>query len=144
MPWLAWLDHGESTLFHEYGHAWSLYHAHVTQQDTSFARYLAARGIAGDPRLDTSHAWDVRELIAEDYRQLFGTPGARAEAQENRDLPAAAAVPGLRDFLATTWTTAPAPAPTPTPDADPDARRRRPAPAPALAVDGPRDGAGAR
>ena len=68
------------------------------------ATYLAARGITGDARLDSGHAWNRNELIAEDYRQLFGTPNARATPQENRDLPQAAAVPGLRDFLASTFT----------------------------------------
>lgn len=132
VPYLSWLDNEDHVLFHEYGHAWSLYHAYIVQQNTSFADYLRLRGIESDPRLDSSHAWNPRELIAEDYRQLFGTSTARAVTQENLDLPAAAAVPGLREYLATTFTQPPAappppPAPTPPPP---------PAPAPQLTVGG--------
>src|SRR5205814_4280608 len=33
ISWSSCLDHGEQTLFHEYGHAWSLYYAYMVQQD---------------------------------------------------------------------------------------------------------------
>ena len=122
VPWLSWLDQGDRVLFHEYGHAWSLYYAHLLHQDTRLESYLAARGIAAeDPRLDTSHAWSRQELIAEDYRQVFGTANSAGD-QENGDLPAAADVPGLRDFLATTFRERPAadPEPEPTPEPTPE------------------------
>lgn len=108
ISYLSWLD-GDSELFHEYGHAWSLYHAYIVQQDPSMSAYLAARGLADDPRVNSSYAWNVREVIAEDYRQLFGTPSARGAAQMNRELPPAGAVTGLRDFLRTIFTAAPSP-----------------------------------
>ena len=134
LAYVSWLDDGDNMLFHEYGHAWSLFYAYTRQQDTSLASYLQARGILGDSRLGTSHAWGPRELIAEDYRQLFGTASARASAQENRDLPQAADVPGLRDFLATTYpqltaTAPPPPAPPPPPPPPPV-----PPPSPAIVV----------
>jgi hypothetical protein len=130
VAWLAWLDNGDSVLFHEYGHAWSLYYAYMMQQDTSLNSYLQARGIQGDSRLDSSHAWNRRELIAEDYRQLFGTANAKSVQQENRDLPAASAVPGLRDFLAGAYMQAPPSSPPPPPPPPPTT----PPPAPALTV----------
>lgn len=99
LAWSSWLSGADRSLFHEYGHAWSLYYASVVQQDTSFADYLEVRGLLGDARLDTSHAWSRRELIAEDYRQLFGTPLARGVSQENRDIPPASEVPGLAEYL---------------------------------------------
>ena len=108
LTYLAWLD-GDNELFHEYGHAWSLYYAFIVQQDPSFSAYLRARGLQGDARVNSSYAWNVRELIAEDYRQLFGTASARSATQLNRELPPASEVPGLRDFLTTTLTARPSP-----------------------------------
>jgi hypothetical protein len=133
MAYVAWLDGGDQMLFHEYGHAWSLYNAYIVQQDDTLTAYLKARGVYGDPRLGSSHAWDPREMIAEDYRQLFGTLNAQTLTQENSDLPAAGSVPGLRDFLATTYTQPPAPSPSPSssPSTSPT-----PAPTPALSVSG--------
>ena len=94
----SWLDqNGE--LFHEYGHAWSLYYAYMVQQDPTLAAYLQARGLTGDSRIGTSYAWNPREMIAEDYRELFGDGNAQADDQLNRDIPLAKDVPGLRDFL---------------------------------------------
>ena len=61
-----WLTYGDANLDHEYGHAWSLYNAYMTQQDPSFAGYLKARGLTNDPRLDTSHAWNRREMRSVD------------------------------------------------------------------------------
>jgi hypothetical protein len=104
----SWLE-GEDGLFHEYGHAWSLFYAFMIHQDPSLSAYLTARGIAADPRLDTSYAWDRKELIAEDYRQLFGSADARRSPQLNRDLPAAQDVPGLRAFLQDVFTQPAAP-----------------------------------
>jgi len=104
IEYTRWLDSGDQVLFHEYGHAWGLYHAYIVQQDTKLTSYLAARGIdPQDPRLGTSHAWSRHEMLAEDYRQLFGSPNARLRGQENQDIPPAAEVPGLRGFLSTTF-----------------------------------------
>ena len=118
VAYLTWLDGGDTALSHEYGHAWSLYHALMTQQDSTFAGYLRARGLEGDARVDSSYGWDRMEMIAEDYRQLLGSPSARVATQTNRDIPAAASVSGLREFLATTFTTPPSGSGTsPTPSA---------------------------
>lgn len=103
VSYVAWLD-GEWTLSHEYGHAWSLYYGYLVQQDPSLAGYLAARGIAGDERLGSSYAWLPRELIADDYRQLLGPEAARAAPPLNMDLPPAASVPGLGEYLAVAFT----------------------------------------
>jgi hypothetical protein len=103
VTYISWLD-GDGELFHEFGHAWSLYNAYIVQQDPTLAAYLRARGLLGDPRVGSSYAWNTREMIAEDYRQLFGTASAQGLTQMNRDIPAAKDVPGLKDFLAATFT----------------------------------------
>ena len=54
-------------------------------------------------------------MIAEDYRQLFGTPTAAAAPQMNTSIPPANQVPGLRDFLSTTFRQAPAGSQSPPP-----------------------------
>jgi hypothetical protein len=115
VTYASWLSGGDRTLTHEYGHAWSLYNAYVVQGDPSLAGYLSARGLTGDPRLGTSYAWTPAEMIAEDYRQLFGSANAAAGTQMNADIAAAAAVPGLKTYLSTTFTTPPAGAPAPAP-----------------------------
>jgi hypothetical protein len=131
MTWQAWLNSGDQVLFHEYGHAWSLYYACLAQPDDTLAGYLQARGLTGDSRLDSSHAWNRRELIAEDYRQLFGSVTAAAAPQENRDIPPAASVPGLQEFLTGAFKQPVGPPPAPQPEPAPT-----PAPPPALAVSG--------
>ena len=110
-----WLVTGENALFHEYGHAWSLYYAFIVQQDQTLAAYLQARGLAGDARVNSSYGWSAREMIAEDYRELFGTPDAQSASQMNRDIPLAKDVPGLRDFLMTIFREPSGPPPPPPP-----------------------------
>lgn len=117
--YLSWLDRADASLMHEYGHAWSLYHALIVQQDRGLESYLRSRGVFGDPRVNSSAAWMPEEMIAEDYRQLFGSPTARQGAQENLDLPPAAAVFGLELFLRTTFMTPPPPNPAPAPIPEP-------------------------
>jgi hypothetical protein len=102
-----WLDGGDQGLSHEYGHAWSYYYARIVQQESGFATYLAARGLTGDPRIGTTYQWYPAEMIAEDYRELFGSDNARLAWQLNRDIPAPDAVPGLRDWFLDTFTVAP-------------------------------------
>lgn len=106
VTYLSWLD-GDNELFHEYGHAWSLYYAYIVQQDPSLTAYLGARGLTGDPRVNSSYEWNVRELIAEDYRQLFGTASAQSASQMNPVIAAAPAVPGLKEFLTGTFSQPP-------------------------------------
>jgi hypothetical protein len=52
--------------------------------------------------------WDPKEMIAEDYRQLFGSANAQTGGQINTVLPLVKDVPGLRDFLSTTFRAPPA------------------------------------
>ena len=132
VSYLSWLDSGDRTLTHEYGHAWSMYNAFVVQQDPSLASYLQARGLAGDPRVNSSYAWQAGEMIAEDYRRLFGSANARTGGQINNEIPAASEVPGLADFLTTTFTTPPA-SPPPPPPPPPTAPAAPAAPASAAA-----------
>lgn len=95
-----WLNSRDSMLFHEYGHAWSHYHRTIVNQWENFDPYLEARGIdPSDDRLYSSHAWTPAEMIAEDFRQLFGSSTAAAYPQENKDIPPSSEVPGLADWL---------------------------------------------
>lgn len=88
----------EFTVAHELGHVrsyWSLY----MKEQGEWHSYLAARGIEGDPRLDTTYPWDVDEIAAEDFRLLWGSAKARRVAWHlNRDIPLPTAVPGFREF----------------------------------------------
>ncbi len=100
LDYTTWLDSGDQPLFHEYGHAWSLYHAIIVQQDPEFSGYIKARGLQGDSRLNNgTTSWDVKEMIAEDYRQLFGTSNAASRTQANSDIPPAVQIAGLREYL---------------------------------------------
>ncbi|MES2970894.1 MAG: fibronectin type III domain-containing protein [Patescibacteria group bacterium] len=95
-----WLVGGNSGLFHEYGHAWSLYHQIMIQQTEIMTSYLEARGLADDPRIGTSVLWDPKEMIAEDYRKLFGTGTAASQPISNiLNMPNPEDVPGLREYL---------------------------------------------
>ncbi len=109
--WITWVEQGDWGVSHEYGHAWARYFDTVVQQDGALARYLRARGLEGDPRVRTAYEWNPDELIAEDYRQLLGSPTARVVPQANRDLPRAADVPGLAEFLSATFQQPPPTAP---------------------------------
>ncbi len=123
VTYLSWLDSGDGTLSHEYGHAWTLYRAYLKQQDPSLAGYLKARGLTGDSRLGSSYMWSPNEMIAEDYRQLLGSATAASLAQANYDIPPAASVPGLKDYLlgafSTGTTTTPSPSPSPSASTSP-------------------------
>jgi FlaG/FlaF family flagellin (archaellin) len=98
VTWSGWLR-GDGELFHEYGHAWSMYYANMVQADPTLGAYLQARGLGEDARVGTAYPWMPGELIAEDYRQLFGTVSAQGDTQMNRDIPVAKDVPGLKSFL---------------------------------------------
>ena len=93
----------DAIVAHEYGHAWSLYHLYMSEGG-NWSSYLQARGILGDSRLDTSYMWNRAEILAEDYRLLFGTAAAQAGmAQMNYQIPDARQVVGLKNFLASSW-----------------------------------------
>ena len=121
-----WTAHPNFSIGHEYGHVWADYYRWTYWQG-SWAAYLDARGLTGDPRLDSGGCWYIEEIIADDYRQLFAapetTPGVII-ARFNPDIPIASAVPGLREFLGMAWTNGHPPpgyaaAPTATPTARP-------------------------
>ncbi|MFL5799744.1 MAG: Ig-like domain-containing protein [Actinomycetota bacterium] len=102
----------ESQIAHEYGHAWTLYHLYMTQNGdwSSYLNYRWANAdgsvrLGGDPRLDTTYTWNRFEIIAEDYRLLFGSSLAVSESplHMNTDIPQPSSVTGLRSFLLNTW-----------------------------------------
>jgi hypothetical protein len=120
VDFVSWLDTGDKVLSHEYGHAWSLYRAYLLQQDPSMQGYLQARGLTGDPRVNSTYSWYTNEMVAEDYRQLLGSATARSYPQTNTEIPPAASVPGLREYLVGAFSSASgSPSPSPTPSASP-------------------------
>lgn len=106
----SWLDTGDLTLAHEYGHAWGSFYAYMVEQDATLYSYRQARGLWGNPNLNTSTMWSQWEILADDYRQLLGPPDARSAQQMNTDIPRASQVPALGDFLTNVFTQAPVPA----------------------------------
>jgi hypothetical protein len=96
----------DKVVAHEYGHVWTLYHLYLSRQG-DWSSYLATRGLAGDARLESSYAWSKAEIIADDYRLLFGSQSAIAQGPQhmNGDIPDPRDVPGLRDFFLHVWTT---------------------------------------
>ena len=116
----SWLDQGDRTLAHEYGHAFGEYHTTMVQQDRTWSAYLQARGLADDERVGTSYAWMPTEIIAEDYRQLFASDNAARAGQINTQIPMAEDIPGLREWLATTFVGTDAPVQEPTDPAPTD------------------------
>ncbi|HEX3564473.1 MAG TPA: fibronectin type III domain-containing protein, partial [Acidimicrobiales bacterium] len=107
--WESWLFHGDQTLFHEYGEAWGEFYSFDGQQDPGFAAYLKARGLYGNSNVGSSLAWQPAEMIAEDYRELFGDSTAQAAPQMNTSIPPASQVSGLASFLAGAYRTPLAP-----------------------------------
>ncbi|MFC4768909.1 hypothetical protein [Effusibacillus consociatus] len=126
------------TLSHEYGHHVTHYYS-IKQDGFSITdkqrwrqtTYAKIRGLANDPRINQSdeHRWQLAEIAAEDYVQLFGSPTAKkvhvfpsryellqkkqeigplrwdasmynVAPQENMELPLASKVPKLYQWLA--------------------------------------------
>jgi hypothetical protein len=93
----------DEVVAHEYGHAWTYYHLYLTHNG-DWSSYLSARGIANDPRVDSTYNWSKNEMIADDYRMLFGTAAAVSQmAYINTDVADPRTVPGLRDWFVTVW-----------------------------------------
>lgn len=104
----SWPD---KLMAHEYGHAWSRYHLFMSQNG-DWSKYLGYRlasadgtTLAEDSRLDSSYAWSRGEIIADDYRLLFGSAAARQQGPThmNPDIPEPTEQLGLRNFLESTW-----------------------------------------
>lgn len=123
--------HPNFSVGHEFGHVLAHHYA-WTVWDGSWDPYLKARGLYGDPRLDSSYSWREGEIFAEDYRQLLASFEAWSDLpdQLNKDIPLASEVPGLQEFLCNTFqgkasndwfrcSDDPAPEPTPEPTPDP-------------------------
>lgn len=126
------------TLSHEYGHHVTHYYS-IKQDGFSItdknrwpqSTYAKIRGLSHDSRVNQSqkHRWQLPEIAAEDYVQLFGSPTAKREhifpsryeqlqkkreigplrwdasmynvaPQENTELPLASKVPNLYDWYA--------------------------------------------
>ncbi len=85
---------------HELGHV--LASAYLDPRPDRWREYERLRGLspqANGP--EAPHAERAREILAEDVRQLFGSPLARSGGTiENGRLPLPAEVTGLREFLA--------------------------------------------
>lgn len=109
-----YLNPGASTSFtsapdalmaHEYGHAWTTYWLYMNPANNgTWDRYLAARGLTGDPRVNSSYNWSAVEMIGDDYRRLFGSPAAQSQMTFiNPAVPDSQSVAGLGNFLLTQW-----------------------------------------
>jgi uncharacterized lipoprotein NlpE involved in copper resistance len=117
--WLQGVNSGfsarpDDTLAHEYGHAWSTYWFYMAHQgswtDYEKARWTTSNGsltLATDSRTGTSYSWQVEEIVADDYRLLFGSSLAVSERPShlNPDIPAPRDVTGLSTFLFNSWRT---------------------------------------
>lgn len=97
---------------HEYGHVWTLYHLYMTHAgdwsayvDTRWSSADGSMTLAQDSRLDSTYSWSRAEIIADDYRLLFGS--SLAVSQRPKHLNAYVVDPrnqaGLRDWFAQTW-----------------------------------------
>jgi uncharacterized protein YfiM (DUF2279 family) len=99
---------------HEYGHVWRSYYLYLARQG-DWSSYLNSRWANADgsvrlgqvPELDSSIIWARNEIMASDYRLLFGSPTAIAQHpwSVNLNIPDPRQQPGLTDFLLNTWRT---------------------------------------
>ena len=115
--WLKGVSSGfasqpDSTMAHEYGHVWTMYHLYMTQQGNWSAyldyRWANADGsvrLSADSRLDSTYSWERGEVIGDDYRLLFGSPTAISQrpTHMNTAIPEPSEVPGLKAFFQSTW-----------------------------------------
>jgi hypothetical protein len=102
-PTGVFVDRPDTIVAHEYGHAWTLYHLYITHQK-DWTPWLIERGLIGDARVDSTYNWSKSEMIADDYRLLFGTTAAVSQAGYlNPEAPDPRAVPGMRDWFIGVW-----------------------------------------
>jgi len=102
----------DAQMGHEYGHAWTRYYLFM-RHGGDWSSYLATRWssadgsvtLGADSRTGTSYSWDPSEIIADDYRLLFGSAAAVSESPNslNTSIVAPSAQPGLRDWFLSTW-----------------------------------------
>lgn len=105
----------DAVLAHEWGHIWTLYNLYISQNGNWSAflneRWTAAGGttlLANDPRLDSQYMWTRLEIIADDYRLLFGSPSAVSEEPThlNTQIPDPRDQAGLANWMLTYWAVA--------------------------------------
>jgi hypothetical protein len=93
----------DAVITHEYGCAWTQYHLWIDHSD-NWNSYLVERSLLGNPLLDSNLNWSRTELIADDYRMLFGTQKAQDELSYiNPYLPDPRTVSGLKDWFLNSW-----------------------------------------
>lgn len=105
--WLdAWRGSGfrrqpDRTIAHQIGVLWVA--RYLAGHERFWRDYLNIRGLDGDRRLWSSALWDPEEILADDYRLLFGSAAAIEQypRHENPALADPRSVTGLRDLLAT-------------------------------------------
>jgi hypothetical protein len=97
----------DATLAHEYGHAWAMYHLFISHNG-HWSSFLDFRGLTDNPLLDSSYSWGRNEIIADDYRLLFGSSLAISQRpmHMNTSIPDPRNVPGLKDFFLNVWAAA--------------------------------------
>jgi hypothetical protein len=95
----------DAIMAHEYGHVWTNYWRFMNPANSgSWDRYLSARGVLGDSRVNTSYRWTPAEMAADDYRRLFGTPAAQSQLSYiNSDVVDSQNVAGLATFFTNSW-----------------------------------------
>ena len=90
-----------ATVTHEVGHL--VHRAFLPDADgAGWESYKSLRGISGDARYSetAAHAYRPREVFAEDFRALFGTPLAReSSGLENAELSWPTEMAGLEEFF---------------------------------------------
>jgi len=104
----------DSVLAHEYGHIWTLYNLYISQNGiwTSFLneRWTTSSGgtLANDSRLDSQYMWTRLEIMADDYRLLFGSSAAISQTPThlNTQILDPRNQPGLGNWMLTYWSTA--------------------------------------
>lgn len=104
----SFANYPDAGVAHEYGHAWSNYW-YFTTHNATWGSYLTARWttsdgsltLATDSRTESTYSWTVREILADDYRLLFGTAAAISErpGHLNNQIPDPRNVPGLATAL---------------------------------------------
>jgi hypothetical protein len=102
----------DAQLAHEYGHAWTRYYLFM-RHNGDWSSYLSTRWsstdgsvtLATDSRTGTSYSWDPAEIIADDYRLLFGSSAAISESPGslNTTIVAPSAQTGLSSWFLTSW-----------------------------------------
>jgi hypothetical protein len=102
----------EATITHEYGHAWNLMHLYLDHGGdwSGFLnkRWSSSDGsvvLSQDSRLNSGYSWDPNEIMADDYRMLFGNAAAVSEWPNhlNTSIVDPRQQPGLKDWFLSTW-----------------------------------------